>query len=50
MVGSDATVRAYEDKHFKGTEFNLLLCQSVKNLGKLAVANNIESLKIIRGK
>ena len=50
IVGSNATVRAYEDKDFKGTELDLLPSQRVKNLGKLDMANDIESMKITCGK
>src|SRR5918993_4294868 len=50
IVGSNATVRAYEDKDFKGTELALLPGQRVKNLGKLDMANDIESMKITCGK
>ena len=50
IVGSNATVRAYEDKDFKGTELSLLPGQRVQNLGKLDMANDIESMKIACGK
>ena len=50
IVGSNATVRAYEDKDFKGTELAFLPGQRVPNLGKLDMANDIESLKITCGK
>ncbi len=50
IVGSNATVRAYEDKDFKGTEVAFLPGQRVANLGKLDMANDIESLKISCGK
>jgi hypothetical protein len=50
IVGSNATVRAYEDKDFQGTELDLLPGQRVKNLGKLDMANDIESMKITCGK
>ena len=50
IVGTNATVRAYEDKDFKGTELALVPGQRVKNLGKLDMANDIESLKITCGK
>jgi hypothetical protein len=49
-VGSNATVRAYEDRDFKGTELSFLPGQRVKNLGKLDMANDIESMKIACGK
>ena len=50
IVGSNATVRVYEDKDFKGTELALVPGQRVKNLGKLDMANDIESMKIACGK
>ncbi|MBA2486054.1 MAG: hypothetical protein H0V35_08150 [Nitrospira sp.] len=50
IVGSNATVRAYEDKDFKSTEIAFLPGQRVANLGKLDMANDIESLKIACGK
>ena len=50
IVGTNATVRAYEDKDFKGTELALVPGQRVKNLGKLDMANDIESIKIACGK
>ncbi len=50
IVGSNATVRAYEDKDFKGTELAFVPGQRVANLGKLDMANDIESLKISCGK
>ena len=50
IVGSNATVRAYEDKDFKGTEIAFAPGQRVPNLGKLDMANDIESLRITCGK
>ena len=50
IVGSNATVRAYEDKDFKGTEVAFVPGQRVQNLGKLDMANDIESIKIACGK
>ncbi|MCW5797894.1 MAG: hypothetical protein KIT40_05300 [Nitrospira sp.] len=50
IVGSNATVRAYEDKDFKGTEIAFAPGQRVPNLGKLDMANDIESMKISCGK
>lgn len=50
IVGSNATVRAYEDKDFKGTEIAFAPGQRVPNLGKLDMANDIESLKISCGR
>ncbi len=50
IMGSNATVRAFEDKDFKGTEIAFAPGQRVPNLGKLDMANDIESLKISCGK
>lgn len=50
IVGSNATVRAYEDKDFKGTEIAFAAGQRVPNLGKLDMANDIESMKVSCGK
>lgn len=50
IVGSNATVRTYEDKDFKGTELALMPGQRVQKLSKLDMANDIESLKIACGK
>ena len=50
IVGSNATVRVYEDTDFRGTELALLPSQRVNNLGKLDMANDIESMKIVCGK
>lgn len=50
VVGSNATVYAYEDKDFKGTEIVFAPGQKVPNLGKLDMANDIESMKIVCGK
>ena len=46
IVGSNASVQAYEDKNFKGTEITFAPGQRVPNLGKLDMANDIESMKI----
>ena len=46
IVGSNASVSAYEDKEFKGTEITFAPNQRVPNLGKLDMANDIESMKI----
>jgi len=46
IVGSNALVHAYEDKDFKGTEITFAPNQRVPNLGKLDMANDIESMKI----
>ena len=50
IVGSNASVTAYEDKEFKGTEIAFAPNQRVPNLGKLDMANDIESMKITCGK
>ena len=49
IVGSNATALAYEDKDFKGTELAFAAGQHVPNLGKLDMANDIESMKIAKG-
>lgn len=49
IVGSNAKVKAYEDKDFKGTELAFAPGQRVPNLGKLDMANDIESMKIACG-
>jgi len=46
IVGSNTIVHAYEDKDFKGTEITFASGQRVPNLGKLDMANDIESMKI----
>ena len=46
IVGSNASVHAYEGKDFKGTEIAYAPGQRVPNLGKLDMANDIESMKI----
>ncbi|HEU4683408.1 MAG TPA: hypothetical protein VFS39_02755 [Nitrospira sp.] len=45
-MGSKAKVPAYEDKDFKGTELAFVPGPRVPNLGKLDMANDIESMKI----
>jgi Beta/Gamma crystallin len=50
IVGSNASVHAYEDKDFKGTEITFAPGQRVPNLGKLDMANDIESMKISCGR
>ena len=50
ILGSNTTVHAYEDKDFRGTELALTPGQRVPNLGKLDMANDIESMKIVCGK
>jgi hypothetical protein len=44
IVGPNATVKAYKDKDFKGTEIAFTSNQRVPNLGKLDMSNDIESM------
>jgi hypothetical protein len=44
IVGPNATVKAYKDKDFKGTEISFTSNQRVPNLGKLDMSNDIESM------
>jgi len=46
VVGSNAIVRANEDKDFKGAEMAFAPRQQFANLGELDVANDIELVKI----
>jgi Beta/Gamma crystallin len=46
IVGPDATVRAYEDKDFKGTEIVFAPGQRVSDLSKVNMSDDIESMKI----
>ena len=46
IVGPNATVKAYKDKDFKGTEIAFTSNQRVPNLGKLDMSDDIESMKI----
>lgn len=46
IVGPDATVRAYEDKDFKGTEVAFAPGQRVTDLSNLNMSDDIESMKI----
>lgn len=50
VVGSNATVHAYEGKDFKGTEITFAPNQRVPDLAKLDMGNDIESMKITCGK
>jgi hypothetical protein len=50
IVGSSASMQAYEDKDYKGTELAFTPGQCVPNLGSLGMATDIESMKIICGK
>jgi hypothetical protein len=49
IVGSDATVLAYKDKDFRGTEIAFAPGQRIPNLSKLDMSNDIESMKITCG-
>jgi len=49
IVGSSATVHAYKDKDFKGTEIAFAPGQRVPDLSKLDMSNDIESMKITCG-
>jgi hypothetical protein len=49
IVGSNARVKAYSDKDFKGTELAFAPCQRIQNLGKLDMKDDIESMKIACG-
>jgi hypothetical protein len=50
IVGSSATVLAYKDKDFKGTEIAFAPGQRIPNLSELNMSNDIESMKITCGK
>ena len=50
IVGSSATVLAYKDKDFKGTEIAFAPSQRIPDLSKLDMSNDIESMKITCGK
>ena len=50
IVGSSATVLAYKDKDFKGTEIAFAPGQRIPDLSELDMSNDIESLKITCGK
>jgi hypothetical protein len=49
IVGSNATVKAYKEKDFKGTELAFAPGQRVPKLSKLDMSNDIESMKISCG-
>jgi hypothetical protein len=49
IVGSNARVKAYSEKDFKGTELAFAPGQRVPKLGKLDMSNEIESMKISCG-
>lgn len=46
IVGSGATVLAYKDKDFKGTEIAFAPGQRIPDLSQLDMSNHIESMKI----
>ena len=50
IVGPNATVWAYKDKDFKGTELAFTPSQRVPDLSKLKMGDDIESIKIKCGK
>jgi len=50
IVGSSATVLAYKDKDFKGTEIAFAPGQRIPDLSQLDMSNHIESMKITCGK
>ena len=50
IVGSNASVLAYKDKDFKGTEIAFAPGQRIPDLSKLDMSNDIESMKITCGK
>src|SRR5689334_6689362 len=49
IVGSNARVKAYSEKDFKGTELAFAPGQRVPKLGKLDMSNEIESMKVSCG-
>lgn len=49
IVGSNATVHAFRDKDFKGTEITFAPNQRVPDLSDLKMNNDIESMKITCG-
>ena len=50
IVGSSASVLAYKEKDFKGTEIAFASGQRIPDLSKLDMSNDIESMKITCGK
>jgi hypothetical protein len=46
IVGPSATVKAYKDRDFKGTEIAFTSNQRVPDLGKLDMSDDIESMKL----
>ena len=49
IVGTNATVHAWKDKDFTGTEISFTPGQRVPKLSKLNMSNTIESMKITCG-
>ena len=49
IVGTNATVHAWKEKDFKGTEIAFTPGQRVPKLSKLDMSNSIESMKITCG-
>jgi hypothetical protein len=49
IVGTNATVHAWQNKDFTGPEITFTPGQRVPKLSKLKMANNIESMKITCG-
>jgi hypothetical protein len=49
IVGTNARVKAYSEKDFKGTELAFAPGQRVPKLGKLDMSNDIESMKVTCG-
>jgi Beta/Gamma crystallin len=49
IVGSNATVRAFKDKDFQGTEIAFAAGQRVPDLSQLDMSNDIESMKVTCG-
>jgi len=49
IVGSNATVLAYTEKDFKGTEIAFASGQRIPDLSKLDMSNDIESIRITCG-
>jgi hypothetical protein len=50
IVGPSATVKAYKDKDFKGTEIAFTPNQRVPDLAKVKMGNEIDSMTVTCGK
>ncbi|MEO5957440.1 MAG: beta/gamma crystallin domain-containing protein, partial [Nitrospiraceae bacterium] len=50
IVGSSASVLAYKEKDFRGTEIAFVPGQRIPDLSKVDMSNDIESMKIACGK